>query len=45
MMRDIPLARALYELDIDAEIPEEMYETVAEVLRWVYSLNQEDEVK
>jgi flagellar biosynthetic protein FlhB len=41
MMRDIPLARALYELDIDQEIPEEMYETVAEVLRWVYSLSEE----
>jgi flagellar biosynthetic protein FlhB len=41
MMRDIPLARALYELDIDAEIPEEMYETVAEVLRWVYSLSED----
>jgi flagellar biosynthesis protein FlhB len=43
MMRDIPLARALYELDLDAEIPEELYETVAEVLRWVYTLNQEQE--
>ena len=42
MMRDIPLARALYEIDIDAEIPEEMYETVAEVLRWVYTLNEEE---
>lgn len=41
MMRDVPLARALYELDLDAEIPEEMYETVAEVLRWVYTLHQE----
>jgi flagellar biosynthesis protein FlhB len=43
MMRDIPLARALYELDLDAEIPEELYETVAEVLRWVYTLSQESE--
>lgn len=42
MMRDIPLARALYEIDIDTEIPEEMYETVAEVLRWVYTLNEEE---
>ena len=40
MMRDIPLARALYEIEIDSEIPEEMYETIAEVLRWVYSLNE-----
>lgn len=43
MMRDIPLARALYELDMDAEIPEEMYETVAEVMRWVYTLNEEND--
>lgn len=42
-MRDVPLARALYEIDIDGEIPEELYETVAEVLRWVYSLKDEDD--
>lgn len=41
MMRDIPLARALYEIDLDAEIPEELFETVAEVLRWVYTLHEE----
>lgn len=41
MMRDVPLARALYEIDIDSEIPEEMYETVAEVLRWVYTLSED----
>ncbi|MGI8788217.1 MAG: flagellar biosynthesis protein FlhB [Pyrinomonadaceae bacterium] len=43
MMRDVPLARSLYEIELDAEIPEELYETVAEVLRWVYTLNQESE--
>lgn len=43
MMRDVPLARALYEIEIDAEIPEELYETVAEVLRWVYSLNEKSQ--
>jgi len=42
LMRDVPLARALYELDIDAEVPEELYETVAQVLRWVYSLSEDD---
>lgn len=41
IMRDVPLARALYELDIDAEIPEELFEAVAEVLRWVYQLAEE----
>lgn len=38
---DPPLARALFELEIDEEIPEELYEAVAEVLRWVYRLAQE----
>lgn len=42
MMRDVPLARALYELDVDAEVPEELYETVAAVLRWVYTLDEEN---
>ena len=41
IMRDIPLARALYEVEIDEEIPEELYETVAEVLRWVYTLSED----
>lgn len=41
VMRDIPLARALYELELDAEIPEELFEAVAEVLRWVYQLAEE----
>ncbi|HKR13338.1 MAG TPA: flagellar biosynthesis protein FlhB [Pyrinomonadaceae bacterium] len=39
--RDVPLARALYDIDIDASIPEELYEAVAEVLRWVYQLAEE----
>ena len=43
IMRDVPLARALYEVGVDEEVPEEMYETIAEVLRWVYSLSEENE--
>jgi flagellar biosynthetic protein FlhB len=39
--RDIPLARALYELEVEQEIPEELYEAVAVVLQWVYSLAEE----
>ena len=39
--RDVPLARALYELEIDQEVPEELYESVALVLRWVYQLAAE----
>src|ERR671917_111016 len=41
IMRDVPLARALYELEIDEEVPEELYESVAVVLRWVYKLAEE----
>jgi flagellar biosynthetic protein FlhB len=41
IMRDVPLARALYELEVDDEVPEELYESVAVVLRWVYTLAEE----
>src|ERR687893_1474677 len=41
IMRDVPLARALYELEIDQEVPEQLYESVAVVLRWVYKLAEE----
>jgi flagellar biosynthetic protein FlhB len=41
IMRDVPLARALYELEVDREVPEELYESVAVVLRWVYKLAEE----
>lgn len=39
--RDIPLARALYELEVDQEITEELYEAVALVLQWVYEMAEE----
>ena len=41
IMRDVPLARALYELELESEVPEELYEAVAVVLRWVYQLAEE----
>jgi flagellar biosynthesis protein FlhB len=41
MKRDVPLARALYEFDVEQEIPEELYEAVAVVLQWVYSIAEE----
>ncbi|WP_099205304.1 flagellar biosynthesis protein FlhB [Scatolibacter rhodanostii] len=38
-----PLARALFEtVDIDAEIPAEHYQAIAEVLAFVYSLKKKD---
>ena len=33
IVRDVPVARALYELEIGSEIPEALYEPVAEALR------------
>lgn len=39
-----PLARGLYEsVDLDREIPEKFYKTVAEVLAFVYSLRKKEE--
>jgi flagellar biosynthesis protein FlhB len=38
VMRNVPLAQALNKLEIGEEIPEELYEAVAEVLNWVYRL-------
>jgi type III secretion protein U len=33
-----PVARALYKVDLDQPIPEELFETVAAILRWVDSI-------
>ena len=38
IMRNIPLAHALNKLEIGDEIPEELYDAVAEVLNNVYEL-------
>ena len=40
-VRNVPLARALVDLDVDQEIPAEFYEPVAELLNYVYKLRQE----
>lgn len=37
VVRDIPIARALYELEVGDEIPEALYEAVAEILKEVWS--------
>ena len=42
LLRNIPLAQALNKLDIDEEIPEELYEAVAEVLNFVYELKEKN---
>lgn len=33
--RDVPLARALFELELDTEIPAELYVAVSALLRWI----------
>ncbi len=38
IMRNIPLAWALYDLEEGTEIPEDLYNTVAEVLAYVYKM-------
>lgn len=42
IMQNIPLAHSMSELECGDEIPEELYEAVAEVLNWVYSLAQQE---
>ncbi|MGM0471490.1 MAG: flagellar biosynthesis protein FlhB [Bacillota bacterium] len=42
IVEEKPLARALYaEVEIDQEIPAELYQAVAEILAYVYQLNDE----
>ena len=43
ILRNVPLAQALNKLDIDEEIPEELYEAVAEVLAFVMKIREEQE--
>ena len=40
IVRNVPLARALSELAINSEIPEEFYDAVAAILKFVYDLKQ-----
>ncbi len=38
MLRNVPLAHALLRVDLDREVPEELFDAVAEVLNFVYQL-------
>jgi flagellar biosynthetic protein FlhB len=38
VMRNVPLAHALHDVDVGHEIPEDLYEAVAEVLNFIYEL-------
>ncbi len=41
IMKNVPLANALVRVDVGEEVPEELYDAVAEVLNFVYALQQE----
>jgi len=43
VMKNVPLANALYRIDVGQEVPEELYDAVAEVLNFVYALQQEQQ--
>ncbi len=43
VMRNVPLAHALNRVEIGDEVPEELYDAVAEVLNYVYELMRERE--
>ena len=45
VVRNVPLAQALNKLQVGDEIPEELYQAVAEVLTFVYNLSQEQKKK
>ena len=40
MLRNVPLAHALLRVEVGEEIPEELYDAVAEVLNFVYPLQE-----
>ena len=45
IMRNVPLARSLYERgDVFEYVPEESYEALAEILRWVQTLKEDEEL-
>lgn len=43
IMKNVNLANALYRIDVGQEVPEELYDAVAEVLNFVYALQQEQQ--
>jgi len=43
MLRNVPLAHALLRVEVGEEIPEDLYDAVAEVLNFVYELKQQQD--
>ncbi len=44
-MKNTTLAASLYRVEVGQEIPEELYDAVAEVLNFVYALQQQSKAK
>jgi flagellar biosynthetic protein FlhB/flagellar biosynthesis protein len=42
IMKNVSLANALYRVEVGQEIPEELYDAVAEVLNFVFALQQQE---
>lgn len=40
LLRNVPLAHALLRIEVNEEVPEELYDAVAEVLNFIYQLKQ-----
>ena len=40
VLRNVPLAHALMRVEVGEEIPEELYDAVAEVLNFIYALQE-----
>ena len=45
VVRNVPLAHALDKLEVGDEIPEELYEAIAEILNFIFTLSQEQQQK
>jgi flagellar biosynthesis protein len=43
VMRNVGLANSLFRIEVGEEIPEDLYDAVAEVLTFIFSLQQQSE--
>jgi flagellar biosynthesis protein len=43
VMKNVSLVNALYRIDVGQEIPEELYDAVAEVLNFIFELQREQQ--
>ncbi|HEY0093660.1 MAG TPA: EscU/YscU/HrcU family type III secretion system export apparatus switch protein [Archangium sp.] len=43
VMKNVSLANALYRIDVGQEIPEELYDAVAEVLNFIFELQKDQQ--